>query len=123
MDICIPGKLFEYAVSNKPLVMGSSGEAKSLIEKYKLGIAVKPSSVEDFKDAFIKLSHKDYVHKPNLSLFIQNFSLNNISKNYKNIFSNLEKKKYDKKTKTTNYRRDWFFWKCCIKKIHGRVEL
>ena len=93
MDICIPGKLFEYAVSNKPLVMGSSGEAKSLIEKYKLGIAVKPSSVEDFKDAFIKLSHKEYLHKPNLSSFIQNFSLNTISKNYINIFSNLEKNK------------------------------
>ena len=28
MDICIPGKLFEYAISNKPIVMGSNGEAK-----------------------------------------------------------------------------------------------
>ena len=93
MDICIPGKLFEYAVSNKPLVMGSNGEAKFLVEKYKLGLAVKPSSVKDFKDAFIKLSHKEFIHKPNLSLFAKDFSLNNISKKYKNIFSNLEKDK------------------------------
>jgi len=33
MDICIPGKLFEYAISKKPIIMGARGEAKKLIEK------------------------------------------------------------------------------------------
>ena len=92
MDICVPGKLFEYAISNKPLVMGSNGEAKELIKEYKLGVSVKPSSVDEFKNAFIKLSDKSYIHKPNLSLFCKKFSLDTISNKYIKIFSNLKYK-------------------------------
>lgn len=92
MDICVPGKLFEYAISNKPLVMGSNGEAKELIKEYKLGVSVKPSSVDEFKNAFIKLSDKSYIHKPNLGLFCNKFSLDTISNNYIKVFSNLKHK-------------------------------
>ena len=49
MDICIPGKLFEYAISNKPIVMGSNGEAKKLIEEYSLGLVARPSNIYDFE--------------------------------------------------------------------------
>ena len=49
MDICIPGKLFEYAISKKPIIMGARGEAKKLIEKYTLGIAVQPTDTSSFK--------------------------------------------------------------------------
>ena len=48
MDICIP-ELFEYAISNKPIVMGSNGEAKKLIEEYSLGLVARPSNIYDFE--------------------------------------------------------------------------
>ena len=57
MDICIPGKLFEYAISKKPIIMGARGESKRLIEKYELGLTVRPSDAKEFKDAIIQISN------------------------------------------------------------------
>ena len=98
--------------------MGSSGEAKELIEEYKLGVSVKPSSVDDFKNAFIKLSDKSYIHNPNLGLFCNKFSLNTVSNNYIKVFSNLKVQlKNDKQTNITNNRWYRIFWQCCFKEV------
>jgi hypothetical protein len=90
LDICIPGKLFEYAISNKPIIMGSKGEAKNLIKKYNLGVSVEPSSIDEFKEAIINFSNNEYIHTPDLKSFLSFFSLDNISQKYENILSQIK---------------------------------
>ena len=86
LDICIPGKLFEYAVSNKPIIMGSRGEAKNLIEKYNLGIAVAPSNVNAFKEAILAIKDEKYKYNPDMEKFIDDYSLPKVVEKYNNIF-------------------------------------
>jgi len=87
LDICIPGKIYEYAISNKPIIMGSKGEAKKFIDDYKFGYGVYPSDVNEFKKAIINISSGGYQHKPKLNEFINNFSLDNISHTFSKIFN------------------------------------
>ena len=87
MDICIPGKLYEYAISKRPIIMGARGEAKNLIEKYSLGLAVTPSDVKSFKEAIIHISNGSFQFKPSSEKFVQDFSLHKISKLYDRIFA------------------------------------
>ena len=86
MEICIPGKLFEYAISEKPIVMGAKGEAKNLIDKYSLGLAVTPSDPHDFKKAILQIANGSYNYKPKTEQFIQDFSLRKIAGLYNKIF-------------------------------------
>lgn len=86
LEICIPGKLFEYAISRKPIVMGARGEAKNLIEKYGLGLSVSPSNINEFKEAIIQISNGSYKFKPDSKHFVKDFSLQKVSKLYENIF-------------------------------------
>ena len=86
LDICIPGKLFEYAVSNKPIIMGSQGEAKNLIERYNLGIAVAPSNVNAFKEAILAIKDEKYTYNPDMEKFIDDYSLPKVVAKYNNIF-------------------------------------
>jgi len=86
MDICIPGKLFEYAISNKPIIMGARGEAKKLIEKYSLGFAVPPSDVFSFKKAILSISNGSFSYKPKTGSFVEDFSLKKVSSLYNQIF-------------------------------------
>tara|TARA_Y100000590_G_scaffold346139_1_gene396255 strand:- start:17130 stop:18305 length:1176 start_codon:yes stop_codon:yes gene_type:complete len=89
LDICIPGKLYEYGVSNRPIIMGSRGEAKKLIEKYNLGYGVNPSDIDSFKKAVIDISSGAYKHQPKLDEFINHFSLGKIANNYTGLLSKL----------------------------------
>ena len=57
LNLYIPGKLFEYAISRKPIVIGSRGDSKQFIENYDLGLVVPPSNKNAFMDAIIK-NHK-----------------------------------------------------------------
>ena len=86
LDICIPGKLFEYAVSKKPIIMGSQGEAKNLIERYNLGIAVAPSNVNAFKEAILAIKDEKYKYNPDMEKFIDDYSLPKVVAKYNNIF-------------------------------------
>ena len=90
MDICIPGKLYEYAISKRPIIMGARGEAKNLIEKYSLGLAVTPSDVKSFKEAIIQISNGSFQFKPSSEKFVQDFSLHKISKLYDRIFAKVK---------------------------------
>ena len=87
MDICVPLKLYEYAISGSPIVMGARGEAKNLIEKYDLGITVAPSDVNGFKKAIIQISNGSYEFKPKIEPFIKDFSLQNVSKLYDHVIA------------------------------------
>jgi len=89
MDICIPGKLFEYTISRKPIIMGARGEAKKMIEEYKLGLAVPPSDILEFKKAIIKITNSTFQFTPDTDRFVQDFSLPNVIDNYNAIFSQI----------------------------------
>ena len=86
MKICIPGKIFEYAISEIPIIMGAEGEARKLVEKYELGIAVEPSNVNSFKKAIKKIVNKEFNFSPDITNFVKDFSLNNVSELYDEIF-------------------------------------
>ena len=92
MDICIPGKLFEYAISRRPIVMGARGEAKYLIDKYSLGLTVAPSDVNGFTKAIQQISNESYEYNPKLKQFVSDFSLKNVSKLYDSVFEKIEKR-------------------------------
>ena len=86
LDLYIPGKLFEYAISRKPIVIGARGDAKEFIEKYNLGIVVSPSSINGFMDAILKISSGSYKYNPNTRQFTIDYSIENIVKKYNKIF-------------------------------------
>jgi len=88
LSLYIPGKLFEYAISGKPIVMGARGDSKNIIEKYSLGLAVEPSNKSDFKKAIIKIIDRQYEYLPNTNQFINDYSLKNVVKLYDNVFRN-----------------------------------
>jgi colanic acid biosynthesis glycosyl transferase WcaI len=89
MKICIPGKLFEYAISQKPIIMGAIGEAKDLIEKYELGIGVEPSNHNEFKNAIFKISGNKYLFKPRINDFLNDFLIDNVLKSYDKIIKQI----------------------------------
>jgi len=86
LDLYIPGKLFEYAISRKPIVIGSRGDSKQFIQKYGLGLVVPPSNKNAFMDAIIKISNGSYKYKPKTTDFIQDYSIGNVAKKYNKIF-------------------------------------
>jgi len=90
MDICIPGKLFEYAISKKPILMGAKGEAEDLIKKYNLGFAVPPSNEYSFKDTIIRMLDDSYSFQPKTNKFVDDFSLPTVIKNYNKIFEGID---------------------------------
>ena len=44
----IPSKIFELSGMHKPILLGVEGEAKMIIEEYKIGEAFEPENEEDF---------------------------------------------------------------------------
>ena len=90
LDICIPGKLFEYAISKRPIIMGARGEAKNLITKYNLGLAVTPSNVNEFTNAIIQISSGSYKFNPKTNKFTNDFSLKKIVRLYDYILQKVK---------------------------------
>ena len=66
--------------------MGSRGEAKNLIERYNLGIAVAPSNVNAFKEAILAIKDEKYKYNPDMEKFIDDYSLPKVVEKYNNIF-------------------------------------
>jgi len=90
LDLYVPGKLFEYAISRKPIVMGSNGDAKDLIEKYNLGISVAPSDIISFKKAILTVSDINYKFNPDIKKFKSDYSINNIISLYNNVLKKIK---------------------------------
>jgi glycosyltransferase involved in cell wall biosynthesis len=66
----IPGKIYEYwAVGGPPiLLLSCQGAAQSLVEKHKLGIAVRPDDVEAIESAVIQVyQQREAGHAPRIS--------------------------------------------------------
>ena len=89
LALYIPGKLFEYAISKTPIVIGAKGDAKTFIEKYNLGLAVTPSSKQDLMDAILEVSNGSYNYKPKTENFTHDYSIENVVIKYDKIFKKL----------------------------------
>lgn len=87
LDLYIPGKLFEYAISAQPVVIGAKGDARDFINKYNLGLPVEPSDVEAFKNAILTIVDGPFNYNPNIEQFENDYSLNYVTSKYKQIFS------------------------------------
>jgi len=92
LELYIPLKLIEYANSDTPIIIGARGDSKNFIEKYQLGIATSPSDIIGFKESIIKVLGDEYNHEPKTSRFREDYSIDNVIKNYNLIFKkNLKK--------------------------------
>ena len=76
----IPSKIFENIAMYKPILLGVEGEAKELIEKYKVGIAFEPENRESFINAISKIeqiNHEDFI--ANCDTMLKDFNRNKIA--------------------------------------------
>ena len=89
LNLYIPGKLFEYAISKKPIIMGAKGDAEIFINKYKLGTVVPPSNPKSFKKAILKIIEGSYSFNPQINSFLEDYSIDNVTKKYDLIFRNI----------------------------------
>ena len=88
LDTYIPGKIFEYIISGKPIIMGGRGDVKELIEKYNAGIVVDPSDVGLFKNAIYNILSGEYYLKTDTTKFLLTYSMKNVINRYnKMIYS------------------------------------
>ncbi len=71
-DVTIASKIYQYAVMEKPIIVGQGKLLKEFINKYQIGLAIKESSSEDFANKVIYLYQNPE-------------QMNKIRKNYKNI--------------------------------------
>jgi len=90
LDLYIPGKLFEYAISKKPIIMGSNGDAKDFINKFKLGIAVPPSNINKFKESILAVANDSFKFNPDIKSFISLYSISHVTSLYNNIFNKIK---------------------------------
>lgn len=55
----IPSKIFENASMLKPILLGVDGEAKELVNNYKIGIPFEPENFKSFRNSLIRISNFD----------------------------------------------------------------
>ncbi len=64
MELTLPAKFQTYIYSEQPILCIAGGEAKSLVNKYAIGIIADPSSVDSIVEAIKKIcSYSDYEKK------------------------------------------------------------
>ena len=76
----IPSKIFENIAMYKPIFLGVEGEAKELIEKYKVGIAFEPENTDSFINAISEIeqiNHEDFI--ANCDTMLKDFNRNKIA--------------------------------------------
>lgn len=76
----IPSKIFENIAMYKPILLGVEGEAKELIEKYKVGIAFEPENTDSFINAISEIeqiNHEDFI--ANCDKMLKDFNRNKIA--------------------------------------------
>ncbi len=59
----IPSKIFEFVSFNKPILLGASGEAKELIEKYDIGLIYKQENSKSFIDNLLELKNNKKLYE------------------------------------------------------------
>jgi len=76
----IPSKIFENIAMYKPILLGVEGEAKELIEKYKVGIAFEPENTDSFINVISEIeqiNHEDFI--ANCDKMLKDFNRNKIA--------------------------------------------
>ncbi len=76
----IPSKIFENIAMYKPILLGVQGEAKELIEKYKVGITFEPENTDSFINSISEIeqiNHKDFI--VNCDKMLKDFNRNKIA--------------------------------------------
>ena len=91
MEICIPGKTYEYLVSERPIVIGARGEAAKLVQKYNAGIAVEPMNVIEMKKAIYEVLANCDKYKTDYDRFVKEYNVECVI----NKYNNLLKKRYE----------------------------
>jgi len=87
----IPSKIFEIAAKKKPIFLGVEGEAKSIINKYKIGVTFIPENQNDFFEQLEKLLKLD-PRKIKYEKFYNDFNRKTIALKY---FYDLKKMRYE----------------------------
>ena len=78
----IPSKIFENVAMYKPILLGVEGEAKKLIDDYKVGVCFEPENKESFLNAINniqKLNKESF--NINCNRMLLDFDRNNIAEN------------------------------------------
>ena len=81
----IPGKIFEYILCGKPIVMGGKGEVKKIIEKFDAGISVEPGNILKLKMAIYAILSNDIKFKPKINEFLEEYNLNKVVDKFEKI--------------------------------------
>lgn len=88
MEICIPGKLYEYIISNTPILVGAKGEVARMISQYSAGIVVEPSNPSQMKAAACQiLDSNNYRESIKVNEFRKKYSLSTVAVQYNQIFN------------------------------------
>ena len=82
-ETVIPSKIFESAAMEIPILLGVNGEAKKIIEKYKVGLYFEPENEKDFLE-------KLYIIKNDRNLYV------NLKNNCKYLVYDFDRKKLAK---------------------------
>ncbi|OUV04590.1 MAG: hypothetical protein CBC40_04465 [bacterium TMED80] len=79
----IPSKIFENVALKKPILLGLEGEARNLIDEYKVGVSFEPENENEFIssiDKAIRISNNLEFHR-NCDKMSQDFERTKIAKN------------------------------------------
>ena len=82
----IPSKIFENIAMFKPILLGVEGEAKNLIESYKVGVCYTPENEKSFLKALIEadeILNGDF--KSNCDIMLKDFDRDIIAKKMNNF--------------------------------------
>ena len=92
MEICIPGKTYEYIISQRPIVIGAKGEAANLVNRFNAGIAVSPSNIGEFKGAITEIFKNQKHFKYDTENFAATYNLDSVLKTYEELLNRYFKK-------------------------------
>jgi len=88
MEICIPGKTYEYIISKRPIVIGARGEAANLVKKFGAGIPVLPSDADGFKNAIIQIFREPEKFEYGVDEFARKYNHETVVDYYVKIIEN-----------------------------------
>lgn len=91
MDICIPGKIYEYIISNKPIVIGAKGETAKLVKKFNAGEAVGPSNPKGIKNCIDTILQSPGKYKYSTAKFEKIYQLGSIIDKYIKLIEKIYK--------------------------------
>ncbi|RZS99288.1 hypothetical protein EV197_0497 [Aquimarina brevivitae] len=77
----IPSKIFELSGMHKPILLGVEGEAKEIIDKYKVGEAFEPENEKDFFDKIEKILISKESYSSGYSSILEDFDRSKIASN------------------------------------------